>query len=140
EVLAAWKGHESRGMKPSPALQQAMEDVLTVQEEKLAIPRRYDAAMREIWSMQPRFENRSGRRPFTLVAHPRFRAGYDFLALRAESGEQPAELAGWWARFQEATPDERAAMLQPETGPRKRRRRRGGSGGGTEDRSGQGAQ
>jgi poly(A) polymerase len=124
QVLAAWKEREARGARPFPALQQAMDEVLSVQEEKLAIPRRYDAAMREIWSMQPRFENRAGRRPYALLEHPRFRAGYDFLVLRARSGEQPGELAHWWERFQHASPQERAAMLQPGTGPKKRRRRR----------------
>jgi poly(A) polymerase len=130
EVLAAWKGHEAKGMKPFPALARAMDDVLSVQEEKLAIPRRYDAVMRELWSMQPRFENRAGRRPFTLLEHPRFRAAYDFLALRAQSGELASDLAHWWERFQHAAPDERAAMLQPGAGPGKRRRRRRRPGGG----------
>jgi poly(A) polymerase len=137
EVLAAWKAREARGLKPYPALQQAMDGVLGVQEEKLAIPRRYDAVMREIWSMQPRFEGRAGRRPFALLEHPRFRAAYDFLALRAESGEQPAELAAWWERFQRADPEARQAMLQPDTGPRKRRRRKRRAGGGAQQAAAQ---
>ena len=128
EVLAAWKAREVKGMKPFPALAQAMDDVLSVQEEKLAIPRRYDAVMRELWTMQPRLENRSGRRPFALIEQPRFRAAYDFLLLRCQSGEQPMELAQWWERFQDAGPEERSAMLLPGGGPgkRRRRRRRGG--------------
>ena len=77
--------------------------------------------------MQPRFEQRAGQRPFRLLEHPRFRAGYDFLRLRAESGEIPGELAEWWERFQHANSDERAAMLRPdeEHGKRRRSRRRG---------------
>ena len=50
--------------------------------------------------------------------------GYDFLALRAASGEVPAELEAWWRAFQGADPEARRAMLLPETEPRKRRRRR----------------
>jgi len=123
EVLAAWKGREAKGMKPYPALHHAMDDVLSVQEQKLAIPRRYDAVMREIWYMQPRFDNRSGRRPFALLEHPRFRAAYDFLLLRCASGELPGETGQWWERFQHASPEERNAMLLPGA-PRKRRRRR----------------
>jgi poly(A) polymerase len=123
EVLAAWKDREAKGMKPMLALQHAMDDVLAVQEQKLAIPRRYDAVMREIWSMQPRFENRTGRRPFTLIEHPRFRSAYDFLILRCASHELPADLGKWWERFQHAAPEERNAMLLAD-GPRKRRRRR----------------
>ncbi len=124
EVLAAWKGYQDKGVKPYPALHEAMDDVLSVQEEKLAIPRRYDAVMREIWSMQPRFENRSGRRPFTLLEHPRFRAAYDFLLLRCESGELPGEIGQWWERFQHGGKEERNALLLPGDQRKRRRRRR----------------
>ena len=55
--------------------------------------------MREIWGLQPRFERRSGRSPFRLLEHLRFRAGYDFLLLRAAADEVPAGLADWWTRF-----------------------------------------
>jgi poly(A) polymerase len=82
--------------------------------------------MKEIWSVQPRFEQRSGKRPFALLTHPRFRAGYDFLLLRAESGEVPAEVGAWWRRFAEAEPEHRREMLLPaEEGEKKKRRRRG---------------
>ena len=74
--------------------------------------------------MQPRFDNRSGNRAYRLLEAPRFRMAYDFLALRAASGEMPAELEAWWRGFQSADPEARKAMLLPETGPRKRRRRR----------------
>jgi poly(A) polymerase len=124
EVLAAWKTRESRGERPIPALEAAMDEVLDVQCEKLAITRKLTATMREVWSMQPRFEQRSGQRAYRLVEAPRFRMAYDFLALRAASGEVPAELEAWWRAFQSADAESRQAMLLPDTGPRKRRRRR----------------
>jgi poly(A) polymerase len=74
--------------------------------------------------MQPRFEERSGQRPHRLLELPRFRMAYDFLALRAASGEVPAELEAWWRAFQSADLEAREAMLLPDTGPRKKRRRR----------------
>lgn len=127
EVLAAWKAREARGDRPIPALYAAMDDVLDKQTDSLAIPRRLTATMKEIWSLQPRFENRSGKRPFALLEHPRLRAAYDFLVLRAESGEAPGELAEWWRRFIEGTPEERAELLLPAApGEKKRRRRRRG--------------
>jgi len=126
EVLAAWKLRQSRGERPIPALEVAMDEVLDVQCEKLAITRKLTATMREVWSMQPRFESRSGSRAYRLLEHPRFRMAYDFLALRAASGEVPAELEAWWRAFQSADPESRTAMLLPDTGPRKRRRRRRG--------------
>lgn len=125
EVLAAWKKAQQRGLKPIPALFEAMDAMLDIQTDKLAIPRRLTAVMKEIWALQPRFEQRSGRRPFGLLAHERFRAGFDFLVLRSGSGEAPEELAQWWEKFQQAGEAERQAMLMaPQPGERRRRRRR----------------
>jgi poly(A) polymerase len=125
EVLAAWKKSEQRGLKPIPALFEAMDTVLDIQSDKLAIPRRFTTVMKEIWALQPRFEQRSGRRPFGLLAHERFRAGFDFLVLRSASGEAPEELSQWWEKFQQAGEAERQAMLMaPPRGARGRRRRR----------------
>ena len=62
--------------------------------------------------MQPRFERRSGNTPRALVEQPRYRAGYDFLRLRADAGEVDAELAEWWEDFALGDEDERVALLQ----------------------------
>jgi poly(A) polymerase len=124
EVLAASKARQARGERPMMALEHAMDEVLDTQCAKLAITRKLTATMREVWAMQPRFEQRSGGRPFRLLEGPRFRMAYDFLALRAASGEVPADLEEWWRAFQNADPEARKAMLLPETAPRKRRRRR----------------
>ena len=134
EVQAEWKVMEEKGMPPIPALYQAMDHVMRAQAGKLPIPHRHGADMREIWAMQPRFPQRSGKRPYRLLEHPRFRAGYDFLRLRCESGGADAELGEWWERFQQADEFERERMLVADSAPRGRRRRRrrkprGGSGG-----------
>jgi poly(A) polymerase len=125
EVLSAWNKKQEAGERPIPALHAAMDEVLDRQREQLSIPRRYDAVMKELWLLQPRFEQRSSQRPFRLLALPRFRAAYDFLLLRCESGEVEMELAEWWTEFQDASEERRAEMLQPDSGgPKKRRRRR----------------
>src|SRR5712675_1098884 len=124
EVLAAWKTRQSRGERSIPALENAMDEVLDTQCAMLAITRKLTATMREVWGMQPRFEMRSGQRPYRVLEAPRFRMAYDFLALRAASGEVPADLEAWWRAFQAADAESRQAMLLPDTGPRKRRRRR----------------
>lgn len=124
EVLVAWKKYEEQGHRPIPALHMAMAEVIDMQAEKLAIHKRYSATMKEIWGLQPRFEQRAGRRPFSLLEHPRFRAAYDFLLLRCESGELPAEIARWWTDFAEADSAARLTMLMPDTDPKKKRRRR----------------
>jgi poly(A) polymerase len=128
EVLSAWKDAEASGLKPIPALFQAMDEVLHDQAESIAIPRRFGTEMKEIWVLQAGLLNRSGRRPYALLANPRFRAGYDFLRLRCESGEVEMEVADWWERFQHADDEARRQMLMPGNGAgrRKRRRRRGG--------------
>jgi len=124
EVLTAWKINESKDLRSIPALYLAMDQVLDAQTDKLSIPRRLTTTMKEIWALQPRLEQRSGKRALVLLTHPRFRAGYDFMLLRAESGEVPMELANWWTRFQDAEMEERNAMLIPETAAKKRPRRR----------------
>ncbi len=124
EVLAAWKKVQDRNVPPVPALYEAMDQVLDKQTEQLAIPRRFTSDMKELWVMQPRFEQRAGQRPFRLLEHPRFRAAYDFLLLRCESGELDVELGEWWTQFQDADADTRAEMLMADTGPAKKRRKR----------------
>ena len=124
EVLAAWNSTASDKAPGIPALYQAMERIMQAQAEQLAIPRRFSADMKEIWALQPRFLHRAGQRPYRLLQHLRFRAGYDFLLLRCESGEVDAAVGEWWTRFQRAGEAERAEMLLQEGEPKKRRRRR----------------
>ena len=126
EVLAAWKKRRDEGAHPMPALFTAMDQVLDVQTEKLAIPRRLTADMKELWALQLRLEQRSGRKPFRVLEQPRFRAAYDFLQLRCDSGELDPEIGDWWRRFQHASPTERESMLirSPETTRRRSRGRR----------------
>lgn len=126
-VEKSLKKYEERGEPAVPALHSAMHEALDAQRDSLAIPRRFDATMKELWLMQPRFLQRGGQRPYRLLEHPRFRAAYDFFALRAASANAPQEAAQWWERFQFASADEREEMLvSGESGPKKKRRRRRG--------------
>jgi poly(A) polymerase len=124
-VNSLWRERVEQGETPTPALFAAMDEVLDTQRERLAIPRRHDGMIKEIWSLQPRFEQRSGSRPMRLLEHPRYRASWDFLQLRGKGGEIDPALAAWWETFQMASDEDRAAMLMPDSGgPAKRRRRR----------------
>lgn len=133
-VRIRWQQAVAAGAPAIPALSDAIDAVLDEQAEKLAIQRRHIADMREIWMLQPRFERRTGRTPYALLEHIRLRAGYDFLVLRCDAGELPAELGDWWTEFLDAAPDERTALIARAsengsgTGPRKRRRRSRGRG------------
>ena len=124
EVLAHWEKLKAAGELKIPALYQAMDHVLDVQGEKLAITRRIAGDIKEIWSLQPRFEQRAGKRPYALLEQPRFRAGYDFLLLRAQAGEIDNEVAEWWTEFQNADGNQRGEMLLPEAAGDKKKRRR----------------
>ena len=90
----------------------------------VAVPRRYQSDVREIWEMQPRFERRAGKRAQRLAAHPRFRAAYDFLCVRAAANDADPALCQWWTEFQrDAAPPVTDGNVAAER-PRRRRRRK----------------
>ncbi|MFZ5482801.1 MAG: polynucleotide adenylyltransferase PcnB [Pseudomonadota bacterium] len=115
----------AEGQPEMAALHAAMDLTLERQRAALAFPRRLDGMIKEIWGLQSRFIQRSGGRPFRLLSHPRFRAGYDFLLLRAKGGDAAADLVEWWGVFQDASEDARHQMLLnvPESAGKRRRRK-----------------
>ncbi|MBA3598453.1 MAG: polynucleotide adenylyltransferase PcnB [Methylibium sp.] len=112
EVLAGWQRRGAQGEPSFPALQQAVDAVFDARIGDISGRGKLGADMREIWLMQPRFERRTGSTPLSLIEQPRFRAGFDFLRLRADTGEVPVELAEWWEDFSLGTDEERIALLQ----------------------------
>lgn len=103
----------------------------------MTVPRRFSLGVQEMFALQPRLEYPRGRRALRTLEHPRFRAAYDLLLLRAEHGLASPEMADWWTKVQEASAEEREQMMEavvgraqqadgPRRGPRKRRRRRRG--------------
>jgi poly(A) polymerase len=117
QVLEKWTAYRTAGEAPIPALHLAADDVLDNQTENLALQRRIATDMRDIWAMQPRFERRNGKNPYKLLEHPRFRAGFDFLLLRCESGELDAELGNWWATFYGGDVGERERLVNAAREP-----------------------
>lgn len=107
-------------------LRDAAGQVLVEQRNFIAIPKRLSLPMREIWDLQLRLQRRGGRRAHRLLSHPRFRAAYDFLCLRAAAGEACEGLCDWWTQFQDADAERQKAMIEAtgEGGKRKRKRRR----------------
>ncbi|MEO7244742.1 MAG: polynucleotide adenylyltransferase PcnB, partial [Rubrivivax sp.] len=99
DVQARWQAVRSDGTAPIPALQQAVDAVFDARIGDISGRGKLGADMREIWMMQPRFEKRTGNAPFSLVEQPRFRAGFDFMRLRADVGEVDVVLADWWQEF-----------------------------------------
>lgn len=114
---------EKNQIPPLEALEKAMRDVIVQQNNIIFIPRRFTEVMREIWFLQYRFPKRTAQKAYNILEHPRFRAAYDFLALRAIAGDENIELANWWTTFQECTKDEQEQMIK-ELLPKYRQRRK----------------
>ncbi len=112
DVLDGWRQLKARGEAPIPALQQAVDAVFDARIGDISGRGKLAADMRDIWLMQPRLERRTGNGPVTLIEQPRFRAGFDFLRLRAEVGEIDAELGSWWEAFSLGSEDEREALME----------------------------
>jgi poly(A) polymerase len=101
----------------------AASTVLKEQVHSTAIPRRFTAMAREIWSLQSRFIYRDCRRAMSFLGHPRFRAAYDFHCLRASVNDEVAEdECQWWTDFQIQDEKNKLAMCRGFKSNRRRRR------------------
>jgi len=127
-VRSGWAKRLARQRGPRassfPALQEAVDEVFESRIGDVSGRGKLGADMREIWTMQPRFEKRTPASALSLVAQPRFRAGFDFLRLRANVGEIDAELATWWETFSladEAARDEILETLRAQKLPPRKR-------------------
>ncbi|HET8765624.1 MAG TPA: polynucleotide adenylyltransferase PcnB, partial [Rhodanobacter sp.] len=136
EVRDLAHGWIAQGVDANEAWPRAAQRVVGEQCQRVAIPRRFTFAMEEIWSLQPRFEQVQRKKVMRLLAHPRFRAAFDFLLLRANESPAMRQLGEWWAHAQQLPPDVLAAALPTQAGaaepdpgvpvhkpPRRRRRR-----------------
>jgi len=125
EVRERADAFENDNVDPVPALHMAADEVIPQQLAATSLPKRFSVPMREIWVMQPRLKNARGARGKRLLSNPRFRAAYDFLLLRNETGEDLQELCTTWETIQQ-TPEAQAMLLEARS--RSSRRGRGGAG------------
>ena len=98
-------------MSESQSLAIAAQELASLQQSRISLPRRYTAPMRDMLALQPRFISRSGRRAIKLLEHKSFRAAYDFMMLRAEVGEVDRETATFWTDVQTKSSEERQASF-----------------------------
>jgi poly(A) polymerase len=117
------------------AILDACDRAMREAQSRIAIPRRFALGVREMFALQPRLEHPRGRRALRALEHPRFRAAYDLLLLRAQLGLASQETVDWWTRLQEVSTAEREAMADDlggstprreggaRRGPRRRRRK-----------------
>lgn len=119
---------QESGLAYYDAFALAANDVLDEGCRTLAIPKRITTLVRDIWQLQLRMSRRQGKRAWKLMEHPKFRAAFDLLSLRAEveRNQELQRLAQWWAEFQVSAPPEQKDMLtglDEEPAPRRRHRR-----------------
>ncbi len=123
QKLAAIRRAEEK-VPETQSLSLASYDIVAQQQRRISIPRRFTAPMREMLALQPRFLQMHGRRAMKLLEHRRFRAAYDFMLLRAETGEIDAEVARFWTEAQTQSAEKRAEIFQLDAQPQKKRRPR----------------
>ena len=128
---------QAQGMHATEAQRRAADKVTLAQARRIALPRRFSLPMQEIWLMQPRLVQRQRKRVMRTMAHPRFRAAFDFLQLRqAASPEHAADVAFWHqaqhdpdAAIALAASDAEQEQEQAARPRRRRRRKPAGNGG-----------
>ncbi len=113
QVVKRWAhNEEKRGLPRATALFEASREVLDAQCRQLSIQRRCQADMHDLWMLQVKLERRTGKTPYSVVQHPRYRAAYDFLILRAMTGHVPQSMPEWWNAFATADEDARREMIR----------------------------
>ena len=123
DVKTGWDARLGHGEHPLPALQEAIDEVFDRRIGDVSGRGKLAADMREIWVMQPRFEKRAGRVPESMVAQLRFRAGFDFMRLRADVGEVDEALASWWQEYSTADENRRHDLMEQAREEQKARTR-----------------
>ncbi|HWR95984.1 MAG TPA: polynucleotide adenylyltransferase PcnB, partial [Arenimonas sp.] len=125
---------QNSGCELNVAQQRASDRVTLRQVERIALPRRFSLPMHEIWQLQTRFGQRTRKRVFRMLSHPRFRAAFDFLELRAVGAPELAEELEFWREAQVLSPEMLAQIIPAHSAvdgasgaavPSKRKRRRG---------------
>jgi poly(A) polymerase len=114
---------QQEGHSLAIAQDKATHDILQIQSKRITIPRRFTLAIREIWALQSRLERQLARQIDVIATHPRFRAAYDLLVLRAEAGEPLQKSVDWWAEYQTAEAGQKEKMIQALPKPRRKRRK-----------------
>lgn len=113
--------YEAEGLPAQIARDAAEQEVLKQQIQQISIPRRFTQVVREIWGLQQRLQHCHRKHVLNILAHPRFRAGYDFLLLRASAGEALQKIADWWTLFQDTDTETRQMMIEKLPKPRRRK-------------------
>jgi poly(A) polymerase len=111
-LLDKQQQYVNNGISPGESFNKAASNVLSNSHKRIGLPKRFSIAVREIWYLQNQLPKRFGKRAEKVFSHPRFRAAYDFLLLRAMPGSDEELLAQWWTDYQNVSPDQRLTMVK----------------------------
>ena len=137
-AVLLWADFESRCREGNPDNKPGLMydialDTLAVQQQHIAVPRRFSTFAREVWQLQPRLINLQARSVRRDMGHKRFRAAFDFLCLRGSEDAALKVCGEWWEKLQEVDADEQQNMIdelpkggRAAKGRRRRKRKRGG--------------
>ena len=112
QVNVLWDRYKLELKHSITGLNQAIDEVIEKQIKLFPIHKRFTITMKEIWRLQPRFENQSPKKIYRLLLHPRFRAAYDFMLLRCESNQLDKNIGIWWTSFIDADHHEKSLMVK----------------------------
>ena len=112
QVNVLWDRYKLELKHSIAGLNQAIDEVIEKQIKLFPIHKRFTITMKEIWRLQPRFENQSPKKIYRLLLHPRFRAAYDFMLLRCESNQLDKNIGIWWTAFIDADHHEKSLMVK----------------------------
>ena len=115
QVNVLWDRYKLELKHSIAGLNQAIDEVIEKQIQLFPIHKRFTITMKEIWRLQPRFENQSPKKIYRLLLHPRFRAAYDFMLLRCESNQLDKNIGIWWTSFIDADHHEKSLMVKQLT-------------------------
>lgn len=125
-IVPRYEQQLAKNEPPARAMDKAASSVLSDQVSIVSIPKRFSISMRDTWYLQTQLHRRHGHRATKLVENSKFRAGYDFILMREESGENLDGLGAWWTEYQRANTESRQEMVDRLGSPAKKKRRRGG--------------
>ena len=125
-IVPRFQQYLAKNESPPRAMELASSSVFADQSSRVSIPKRFSLAIRDTWYLQTQLDRRQGNRADKLMEHSKFRAGYDFVVMREESGEDLNGLGEWWTKYQSANSESRETMRNQLgiAGTQKRRRRR----------------
>jgi poly(A) polymerase len=115
QVHLLWEHYKVELKHSIAGLNQAIDEVIEKQIKLFPIHKRFTITMKEIWRLQPRFENQSPKKIYRLLLHPRFRAAYDFMLLRCQSNQLDQSIGIWWTNFIDADHHEKSLMVKQLT-------------------------